>query len=279
MNDAIPPNNIESEENILGGILLDPSAMSRVVELLTPESFYIQAHGTIYQAAFELYQADKPIDLMSVNSYLTDSKLIKQVGGESKLIQLLERTVSAINIDHLASLVVDKYKRRRLIAVGQNLIKLGHDTTTELESIFGQSEQQLFDLTVDKQSKFKPKLIKDYIDNKFSRGSSPAYSTGLVDLDAAIKGLVKQNLIVIAARASMGKTWLACHLAVHIATTQNKPVVFFSAEMSGEDLSDRLLSIHSGIDSSRMMQNEIYRNEIPTLEDTMGVVILNTDEN
>ncbi len=156
--------------------------------------------------------------------------------------------------------------------MGQNLVKLGHDTTTELESIFGQSEQQLFNLTVDKQSKFKPRPIKDYIDNKFSRGKSPAYSTGLTDLDAAIKGLVKRNLIVIAARASMGKTWLACHLAVHVAATQNKPVVFFSAEMSGEELSDRLLSIHSGIDSSRMMHNKIYKNEIEALKDTMGVV-------
>ncbi|WP_373543573.1 replicative DNA helicase [Chamaesiphon sp.] len=272
MNDTIPPNNIEAEESILGGILLDPSAMSRVIDLLTPESFYIQAHGTIYQAALELYRADKPIDLMSMTSYLTDYKLIKQVGGKNKLVQLLERTVSATNIDYFASLVVDKYKRRQLIAVGQNLVKLGYDTTTELESIFGQSEQQLFNLTVDKQSKFKPKPIKDYIDNKFSRGNSPAYSTGLVDLDAAIKGLVKRNLIVIAARASMGKTWLACHLAVHIATTQNKPVVFFSAEMSGEDLSDRLLSLHSGIDSSRMIHNEIYKNEIETLKDTMGIV-------
>jgi replicative DNA helicase len=272
MNDSIPPNNIEAEEIILGGILLDPSAMSRIVDLLTPESFYIQAHGTIYQAAFELYQADKPTDLMSLTSYLTDYKLIKQVGGANKLVQLLERTVSATNIDHLASLVVDKHKRRQLISVGHNLVKLGHDTSTELESIFGQSEQQLFNLTVDKQSKFKPRPIKDYIDNKFSRGNSPAYSTGLADLDAAIKGLVKRNLIVIAARASMGKTWLACHLAVHIAETQNKPVVFFSAEMSGEELSDRLLSLHAGIDSSRMMFNEIYKNEIETLKDTMGIV-------
>ena len=272
MNDTIPPNNIEAEESILGGILLDPSAMSRVVDLLTPESFFIEAHCTIYKAAFELYQADKPIDLTSMNSYLTDRKLIKQVGGKNKLTQLFERTVSATNIDHLASLVVDKYKRRQLIAVGQNLIKLGHDTTTELESIFGQSEQQLFNLTVDRQSKFKPKLIKDYIDNKFSRGNSPAYPTGLVELDAAIKGLVKRNLIVIAARASMGKTWLACHLAVHIATTQNKPVVFFSAEMPGEDLSDRLLSIHSKIDSSRMMHNEFYNDELPTLKDTMEIM-------
>jgi replicative DNA helicase len=268
MNDIIPPHNIEAEESILGGILLDPSAISRVIDLLIPEAFYITTHSTIYRAALELYHQNKPTDLISLSTYLSDFKLLKQVGGKAKLIQLLERTVSAVNIDHLAYTVIDKYKRRELIAAGHALVQLGQDTTAELESIFDQSEQKVFNVTTNKKDQFKPKTIRNCLAtvfNKISQGSSTAYPTGLVDLDALIGGLVKQDLIIIAARASMGKTWLACHLTNHIATTQNKPVVFFSAEMSNEQLTKRMLSMHSGIDSHRLIHNQVYEDEYNAL--------------
>lgn len=196
MNNPVPPTNIESEESILGGILLDPSAIGRVIDLLTPEVFYITAHATIYRAALDLYRQDKPTELFSVKAWLSDQKLLKQVGGEAKLIQLLERTVSSVNIDHLASLVVDKYKRRELIAAGHDLVKLGHDTTTELESVFDQSEQKIFNLTTNKQDQFKPKVIGDCLAavfTKISQGSEPAYPTGLGGLDTLIGGLIKQD--------------------------------------------------------------------------------------
>ena len=164
-----PPTNIDAEESILGGILLDPSAIGRVIDLLTPETFYIAAHATIYRAALDLYHQDKPTELFSVKAWLSDQKLLKQVGGEAKLIQLLERTVSAVNIDHLASLVVDKHKRRELIAAGHDLVKLGHDTTTELESVFDQSEQKIFNLTTNKQDQFKPKVISDCLAAVFTK--------------------------------------------------------------------------------------------------------------
>jgi replicative DNA helicase len=187
MNNTAPPTNIESEESILGGILLNPSAIGRVIDLLTPEAFYVTAHATIYRAALDLYRQDKPTELFSVKAWLSDQKLLRQVGGEAKLIQLLERTVSAVNIDHLASLVVDKYKRRELIAAGHELVKLGHDTTIELESVFDQSEQKIFNLTSNKQDQFKPKVIGDCLAavfTKISQGSEPAYPTGLGDRSA-----------------------------------------------------------------------------------------------
>ena len=269
MSSDILPNNIEAEESVLGGIILDPSAIGRVVDLLTPESFYVVAHATIYRAAVELFQQDKPTDLISLTSYLTDLKQLKQVGGQTKLIQLLERTVSAVNIDNLAALVVDKYKRRELIVAGHDLVKLGHDTTLELELIFDRSETKIFNLTANKQEQFKPKPISECLAtvvDKLSKGGSPAYPTGLADLDTLVGGLVKQDLIVVAARASMGKTWLACHLANHVAATQNQPVVFFSAEMSYEGLTKRLLSMHSGIDSHRLIHNQVYEDDYDALK-------------
>ena len=134
-----------------------------------------------------------------------------------------------------------------MIAAANEIEALGYDNATELETVFNTSEEKIFNLTTNKQDKFKPLPIGDCLASVFEKieqGSSPAYPTGLDDLDALIGGLIKQDLIIIAARASMGKTWLACHLANHIATEQQKPVVFFSAEMSSEQLTKRFLSMH-----------------------------------
>ena len=265
--------NIEAEESILGGILLDPKAISIVADILTIEAFYIQAHQQIYQAALELYQKDKQTDLMTVSTWLADHKLLDKVGGTTKLSQLLNRTVSAVNIDRYALLVLDKYQRRQLVQVGHEIAELGYDTTTELEIVFDQSESKIFNLTTNNKSKFQPLPISDCLANVFNKieqGSSPAYPTGLADLDSLIGGLIKQDLIIIAARASMGKTWLACYLANHIAITQQKPVVFFSAEMSQEQLTKRFLSMHSGIDSMRLIHNQVYEDEYDVLVEGLG---------
>jgi len=260
--------NIEAEEAILGGILLDPQAMNQISDILTVSAFCLESHQIIYQAALTLYQKDKPTDLMNVSTYLTDHKLLDEVGGTAKLSQLLNRTVSATNIDRYAALVLNKYQRRQLVQVGHSIVELGYDTTTELETVFDISEEKIFNLTTNKQGLFQPKLISDCLAsvfNKIEQGSSPAYPTGLTDLDALIGGLIKQDLIVVAARPSMGKSWLGCYLANYIAKHENKSVVFFSAEMSQEQLTKRFLSMHTGIDSQRLMHNQIYEDEYDAL--------------
>ena len=271
----LPPSNIDTEEEILGGILLDPCAIGRVAEILPPEAFYVTAHQHIYKAALELYNKEKPTDLTTVTTWLGDHKLLDKVGGINKLAQLVNKTVSAVNIDRYAELVLDKYQRRQLIAASNEIAELGYDTATELESVFDQSSEKIFNLITNKQDRFKPQLIGDCLKSVFSKiesEQSPAYPTGLVDLDALIGGLVKQDLIVIAARASMGKTWLGCYLANYIACSQSLPVVFFSAEMSSEQLTKRFLSMHSGIDSQRLIHNQIYTDEYDDLAKALGVL-------
>ena len=265
--------NIEAEEAILGGILFDPKAISVVASILPLEAFCIHAHQQIYQTALELYQKDKPTDFMGISTKLADHDLLEKVGGSAKLSQLLNRTVSAINIDRYALLVLDKYHRRQLVTVGHEIVDLGYDTTTELETVFDSSEEKIFNLANNKKNKFQPKLIQDCLAsvfNKIEQGSSPAYPTGLQDLDYLIGGLIKQDLIVLAARPSMGKSWLGCYLADYIATSQQKPVVFFSAEMSEEQLTKRFLSMHTGIDSMRLMHNQIYEEEYDSLVEGLG---------
>jgi replicative DNA helicase len=264
----LPPTNIEAEEAILGSILFDPNAISIVAATVPVEAFYVAAHQQIYRAVLELHGQDKLTDFMGVSTWLKDHKSLKGAGGTAKLSQLLNRTVSATNIDRYINLVLEKYQRRQLIVAASSIEDLAYDNATELETVFNTSEEKIFNLTTNKQDKFKPLPIGVALASVFEKieqGSSPAYPTGLEDLDTLIGGLIKQDLIIIAARASMGKTWLACHLANHIATEQQKPVVFFSAEMSNEQLTKRFLSIHSGIDSYRLMHNEIYEDEYDVL--------------
>ena len=268
MIDKLPPLNIEVEENILGGILLDPHAILRVIDILSPEAFYIETHQVIYQAILDLYAQQKPTDMLAVSSWLKDHKLSKKTGGEAKLVQLLERTVSAVNIDHLARLVQEKYQRRQLIGTTQSITELAYDTATPIDSVMEQAEQKIFNISTNKADRFKPQTIEScLIDvfNQLGQDSPPLYPTGLRDLDGMIGGMVKQDLIVIGARASMGKTWLGCYLANYLATTQQQPVVFFSAEMSKSQLTKRFLAMHSGIDSQRLIRNEIYEHEYEAL--------------
>jgi replicative DNA helicase len=268
MIDKLPPLNIEVEENILGGLLLDSHAILRVIDILNPDAFYIESHQIIYQAILDLHAQQKPTDLLAVSSWLKDHKLLKKAGGETKLVQLLERTVSAVNIDHLAHLVQEKYQRRQLIATTQSISDLAYDTTTPIDLVMEQAEEKIFNISTNKADRFKPETVEScLIDvfNQLGQDSPPLYATGLRDLDGMIGGLVKQDLIVIGARASMGKTWLGCYLANYLATTQQQPVVFFSAEMSKSQLTKRFLAMHSGIDSQRLIRNEIYEHEYEAL--------------
>ncbi|BDA70051.1 replicative DNA helicase [Calothrix sp. PCC 7716] len=276
MTNKIPPQNLEAEESILGGCLLDPNAIGRIADILIPEAFYFSAHQQIYKAMLELYNHSLPTDLLTVTSWLSDHKLLTKVGGRNQLSKLVESTVSAVNIDHIANLVVEQYQRRQLISVGYEIVELGYDVTFKIQEVLEQSESKIFNLTSNKQDKFKPQLISDCLREVFQelkQGYTPGYPTGLKDLDGLIGGLNKQDLIVIAARASMGKTWLGCYFANYIAIQQQLPVVFFSAEMSSSQLTKRFLAIHSGIDSSRLIRNQIYQDEIDSLKQALCTLL------
>jgi replicative DNA helicase len=210
-SDRLPPQNIDAEEAILGGILLDPEAINRVVELLRPEVFYITAHQEIYRAALSLNAQGKPTDLMSVASWLHDRGLLEKVGGQSRLAQLIDRTISAVNIDQYAQLVLDKYLRRKLIQAGTEVAQLGYETSSPLEKVLDQSEQKIFAVT---QSRPQRSLIPtaDILTSTFSDIESrslglvlPGIPCGFYDLDAMTQGFQRSDLIIAAGRPAMGK--------------------------------------------------------------------------
>ena len=278
MNDNLsPPQNIEAESSILGGILLDPNAISRIADILPPEAFFISAYQLIYQAALELYYRNQPTDLMTLSTWLSDHNWLEKVGGQTTLAQLVENTVSATHIDRYAQLVLDKYKRRQLIEAANGIANIGYDTSTELETVLHQAEDRIYRVAQDKTDRFKPASVGDClitIWNQLEEDSNPPLSTGIDSLDKLVGGFFRKDLIVVGARASMGKTWFGCHFANYIAATYNLPVVIFSAEMSREQITRRLLAMHSGIDSARLRRDLIYEDELDRLAQALGTLSL-----
>ncbi|MGL5508959.1 MAG: DnaB-like helicase N-terminal domain-containing protein, partial [Microcoleaceae cyanobacterium] len=211
ISDRLPPQNIEAEEAILGGILLDPEAISRVNEMLRSHHFAIRAHQIIYNGMSQLHNQGKATDLMTVTTWLIDHGNLEQVGGQAKIAQLVERTVSAVNIDQYAELVIDKFTRRKLIQAGNEVTELGYQTAEKLEDVLDKAEQKIFALTQDRpQQDLVPigtTLINTFqdIEERNEGISLPGIPCDFYDLDAMTGGFQRSDLIIIAGRPSMGK--------------------------------------------------------------------------
>lgn len=265
----LPPVNLEAEEAILGGILLDPEAMTRIVHLLHPDAFSLNAHQVIYRAMLTLHSTGQLTDLMNVSTWLSDHHQLDVVGGTGKLVQLVDRTVSAINIDRYAALVIDKYTRRCLIRAGHEVIELGHETSQDLKTVIEESEQKIFNVaqecfsTVNIVESLNEILVRNFQElEDYSQGViQPGLNTGLSELDRLIGGLQQQELIIIAGRPSIGKTALGLNLAHNIAWLHQLPVIIFSLEMSKEQLSYRLLSRTARIECERLKAGRVSEGE------------------
>ncbi|MEB3179523.1 MAG: replicative DNA helicase [Nostocaceae cyanobacterium] len=266
-DDSLPPQNIEAEEAILGGIMLDPEAVNRVSDRLVPEAFYISAHKDIYTAALRLHTIGRPTDLLAITAWLTDHDLLTRVGGRTKLASLLDRTVSAVNIDALAMLVMEKYLRRQLIKVGNELVQLGYQTETELTTVLDQAEQKVFGITQERTQKglihISETLINTFqdIETRHEGIALPGIPCGFYDLDAMTSGFQRSDLIIVAGRPAMGKTSFSLNLAHNIAAANRIPVAIFSLEMSQEQLVQRLLSSESGIESGYLRTGRIAQTQ------------------
>jgi replicative DNA helicase len=275
-SDRLPPQNIEAEEAILGGILLDPEAISRVSDRLSAEAFYISAHKDIYQAALQLHSGGKPTDLLSITAWLADRNLLDKVGGKNKLAQLVDRTVSAVNIDALAALVMDKYLRRQLIKSGNEIVHLGYETDKELATVLDRAEQKVFGITQERPQQglvsMSETLIYTFqnIESHHQGIALPGISCNFYDLDGMTGGFQRSDLIIVAGRPAMGKTSFALGLAHNIAAIHKLPVAIFSLEMSKEQLVQRLLSSEAGIESQRLRAGRISQNEWEPLSRAIG---------
>jgi replicative DNA helicase len=257
MNDQPQPANIEAEEAILGGILFDPLAMTRVEADLRIEAFYLQTHQEIYRAALTLYRQSKPTDLMAVVTYLNDHCLLEKVGGTARLSQLLNRTVSAVNIDRYTKIINEKYVRRQLIISGNEIAKLGYDNLSELEDVLNDSQQKLFQIG-DRKINHETDSTADISIACFNEleSNNPIYESGLYDLDDLMVGFEPGTMTILAGRPSMGKSAIANFFTLQMAAKHKLPAVYFSLEMTKKQLQYRLWSL---ISQSRLFfERELY---------------------
>jgi replicative DNA helicase len=278
--ERLPPQSLEAEEEILGGILLDPEAMTRVAEILVAEAFYLSAHQEIYRAALMLHSAGRPTDLTSVAAWLDDQGKLEKIGGVSILRQLVERTISSINIDEYARLVQEKYLRRRLIQTTQEIARLAYDASLSIAQVMDQAEQRIFEISqVRAQRSLVP--ISDILLNTFTDleqrysddGSYlPGVPTAFYDLDAMTQGLQRSDLIIVAGRPSMGKTAFSLSIAHNVAARVRAPVAIFSLEMSREQLVQRLLASEARVEGSRLRSGRIPEHLWPRLSQAIGTL-------
>lgn len=263
------PQNIEAEEAILGGILLDPEAITRVRDILVTEAFYIGTHRDIYQATLELNVSSKPTDLLAVISWLSDRNLLSKIGGRNKLASLVDRTVSAVNIDALAQLVMNKYHRRQLIKASGEIYELAQDQTEEIGKQLEKASSKLLEVNNSAiVSESEPTPMSDILIDAFERieernmgTTPPGVTTGFYGLNAINGGFKPGKLIAIAGRPAMGKSSFLGNLAFNISWLESIPTVIFSLEMGKEEWGDRFLSTDVSIESSYLQNGSISKSQ------------------
>ena len=264
----LPPTNLEAEEIILGGILFDPKALGRIVDLITPEVFYIRAHQEIFRAALSLFVEGKVVDLMTVTTHLNDHNRLEQVGGTPKLATLVDRTVSAINIERYVPLIYEKYLRRLLIDFCYEIIEASYELYRPVEEIIDEAEQKIFTVAnhnlIQEVEPIGEILVRNLNEiEKYCQGIvQPGLNTGYQEIDRVTGGLQRQDLIVIGGRPSTGKTSFATNLAYNIALLHQLPVIIFSLEMSKEQLTYRLLSPLARIEYERLKAGRVSPAEM-----------------
>lgn len=256
-NMRIPPQNLDSEKAVLGSIMLRPGALHEVSDIIGPESFYVSKHSQIYKIMLELSTKGEPIDIISVSHKLTERGLLDSIGGTNYLSDLANAVPASTSIKHYADIVAKKHLLRKIIEAGADISELGfHEDVEDVFEILDQAEKRMMNIN-NNTSGHAFTSLKDNIDeawerlNKLneSKGALRGVPTGFHDLDQYLSGLQKSDLIILAARPSMGKTTLALDIARQAASKHGTPTVIFSLEMSTQQLVDRMLSAESRVNA------------------------------
>ncbi|TES96106.1 replicative DNA helicase [Patescibacteria group bacterium] len=275
----VPPQNIEAEQAVLGSLLIDKDAIVKVADILRSEDFYQEKHEIIYKAMLDVYEARDPIDLVTLTARLEKAKQIESIGGASYLSELLSIVPTASHVASYAKVVQEKATLRRLIKAASDIMALGYRENQSLTDLLDRAEQNLFSVS---QKYLKEKFIplKDVLTDAFDRidllhkdkSQMRGVPTGFKGLDRRLAGLQPSDLVIIAARPSMGKSSLALNIAQHVATEEKTSVGFFSLEMSKEQLVDRMLCAEAGIDLWKLRTGSLDDDDFPKLGHAMGVL-------
>lgn len=275
----VPPHNDEAEVSVLGAILLEKDAIIKVADILNEEDFYSDANCIIYASMVELYEKHSPIDLITLTNKLAEKKQLDNVGGASYIATLVNSVPSAANIVHYAKIIADKAILRRLIESSNDIASLAYIEKGDTSKVLDEAEQKIFKIA-EKHLKGKFISIKNILEDSFERidelhkdkDKLRGIPTGFKALDNILAGLQPSDLIILAARPSVGKTSLALNMAENIAGKDGIPVAIFSLEMSKEQLVDRLLASEAKIDSWKLRTGNLDDNDFPKIGRAMATL-------
>jgi replicative DNA helicase len=266
--ERVPPQNLEAEASVLGGILLENQAVLKVLEVVQEEDFYREAHRKIFRAMVDLQERGEPVDLITLNDELTRKGWLQDVGGATYLASLVDRVPTAANILYHARIVKEKSILRQVIEAATEIARQGYEEPENALEFLDRAEQALLDITRRQQRKgFFP--LRAILQDSFqtlesmygSQGLITGVPTGFVDFDRLTCGLQRSDLIILAGRPSMGKTALALNIARNAAVKSGIPVAIFSLEMSKEQLAFRLLCAEARIDGSKLRAGYIKKSD------------------
>lgn len=278
--DRLPPQNVEAEQSVLGSLLIDQEAIVRVADIIAPPDFYKTIHQDILEAMLDIYEHREPIDVLSLANRLEEKGRLKEVGGKTYLAELANRVPTASNILHYARIVRRKATQRRLIHAAGEITKLGYEDDDDIEKTLDKAETALFEVSQRYLTQnFVP--IKNVLSEAFDRidelhresGKLRGVSTGFTDLDSILAGLQKSDLVILAARPSVGKTTLALDMARQVAIEEKVPVGIFSLEMSKEQLIDRLLCTQANVELWKMRTGRLTdEDDFARIGNAMGIL-------
>lgn len=275
----VPPQNTDAEASLLGSILLDSDALVRVADKISAIDFYDPAHEAIYTAIISLYEARKPIDVLTLSNELSEHGKLENARGSSYLADLTNMVPTAAHAEHYAEIVSEKAIRRRLIKASEEINGLGYDEEQKVQSLLEVAEQELFGVS---QKYIRQDLtsVEEILSESFDRldelhkdkDTLRGVPTGFKGLDNMLAGLQPSDLVILAARPSMGKSTLAMNIAHNVSTQAKQSVLVFSLEMSKEQLVDRLLAAEAGIDAWNIRTGNLSDADFEKLGQAMGTL-------
>lgn len=273
------PQNTDAEASLLGAILIDTDALIKIADAVGADDFFDDRHRHIYQAIITLYDRHSPIDVLTLADQLKADGYLDLVGGPAYLTELTNYVPTASHVEQYGEIVAQKAVRRRLIAAADNLSELGYNETHGLRELIEEAESRLFEVS-QRQVKQDIVNIETILEQSFDRldelhknkGQIRGVPTGFKDMDATLAGFQRSDLIILAARPSMGKTALALNLAHNVAVQSQLPVLVFSLEMSKEQLVDRMLAMESGVDAWALRTGNLSDSDFEKISHAMGTL-------
>jgi len=275
-NLKVPPHNEEAEQSVLGAILIDKDAIATVSSIIAPSDFYNQINGAIFGAMLSLYEQGKPIDILTLRTAIKKNKNMQKIDS-SYITELVNIVPTAANIEHYAIIIKDVATKRALIAAGSLITEMGFVEDKEIDSILDRAESSIFAISQKSSMRsfipLKEALAEsfDRIDELHKKGAGlRGVRTGFIDLDNALSGMQRSNLLILAARPGQGKTAMIVNIAQYVAVTDKIPVGIFSLEMSKEELVDRLLVGQADVDAWRIKTGKLSETDFTKLSNAMG---------